>query len=118
KVGVAGRAYVVDPDGRLIAHPDISLVLRKTDMSQLAQVQRALAERPSASPESRAAESPQPLVAQDIEGRTGLSEHARVVPVGWIVFIEQPLEEAYAPIYQSFLRSGVILLVALVLAGF
>src|SRR6476660_2715050 len=30
-----GRAFVVDANGRLIAHPDISLVLRNTDMSQL-----------------------------------------------------------------------------------
>jgi signal transduction histidine kinase len=118
KVGVAGRAYVVDPDGRLIAHPDISLVLRKTDMSVLAQVQRALVERPSTSQKPLVAKSPEPLVTQDIEGRTVLSEHAYAVPVGWIVFIEQPVEEAYAPIYQSFLRSGAILLGALVLAGF
>ena len=38
-----GRAYVVDADGRLIAHPDISLVLRNTDMARLAQVQSARA---------------------------------------------------------------------------
>jgi hypothetical protein len=38
-----GRAYVVDAAGRLIAHPDISLVLRNTDMSQLAQVRSARA---------------------------------------------------------------------------
>src|ERR1700691_6126186 len=38
-----GRAYVVDAAGRLIAHPDISLVLRNTDMSQLAQVRSASA---------------------------------------------------------------------------
>jgi hypothetical protein len=37
-VGERGKAYVVDAQGRLIAHPDISLVLRNTDMSQLAQV--------------------------------------------------------------------------------
>src|SRR5271163_474524 len=43
KVGIHGRAYVLDAAGRLIAHPDISLVLRNTDMSQLPQVQSARA---------------------------------------------------------------------------
>ncbi|MBR0714345.1 ATP-binding protein [Bradyrhizobium liaoningense] len=42
KVGEHGHAYVVGPEGRLIAHPDISLVLRNTDMSRLPQVQAAL----------------------------------------------------------------------------
>ena len=43
KVGKHGQAYVVDEASRLIAHPDISLVLRKTDMSGLAQMQAARA---------------------------------------------------------------------------
>src|SRR5690348_8866530 len=42
KVGRHGYAYVVDRRGRLVAHPDISLVLRGTDMSKLAQVAAAL----------------------------------------------------------------------------
>src|SRR5882757_9248281 len=45
KVGERGHAYVVGAEGRLIAHPDISLVLRNTDMSKLLQVQAALAEQ-------------------------------------------------------------------------
>src|SRR5436309_748043 len=43
KVGERGHAYVVGAQGRLIAHPDISLVLRNTDMSKLLQVQAAQA---------------------------------------------------------------------------
>src|SRR5919107_2269006 len=47
KVGQRGHAYVVGSQGRLIAHPDISLVLRNTDMSKLTQVQAARAGRTS-----------------------------------------------------------------------
>ena len=43
RVGKHGQAYVVDEAARLIAHPDISQVLRKTDMSGLKQVQTARA---------------------------------------------------------------------------
>ncbi len=38
KIGQNGLAYVVDATGTLIAHPDISLVLKKTDMKALPQV--------------------------------------------------------------------------------
>ena len=111
KVGKFGQAYVVDEAARLIAHPDISQVLRKTDMSGLAQVQAA-----------RAAESSgltdQPLQGVDIAGRGVLSTYAEVKPPEWLVFAELPLDEAYAPLYDSALRSGIVILVALVLAIF
>jgi len=42
RVGDKGYAFVVDGKGRLIAHPDLSLVLRDTDFSQLPQVRQAL----------------------------------------------------------------------------
>jgi hypothetical protein len=82
KVGDKGDAYVVDAQGRLLAHPDISLVLRNTDMSHLAQVQAALA------PDS--ASSDQAQVAHDLNGRRVLTAYAPLAPLGWRVLVEQP----------------------------
>ena len=106
KVGAHGRAYVVDSDGRLIAHPDISLVLRNTDMSRLEQVRGARA--------GSATEAVQE--AEDIGGHKVLTAYAPVNPLGWFVFVETPIEEAYAPLYQSIERMGYVLLGALALA--
>ena len=106
KVGAHGRAYVVDSTGRLIAHPDINLVLRNTDMSRLAQVRGARAG--SATEAMREAD--------DIGGRKVLTAYAPVNPPGWFVFVETPIEEAYAPLYQSLKRMGYVLLGALALA--
>ena len=62
KVGEHGHAYVVGSQGRLIAHPDISLVLRNTDMSKLVQVQAALAEQQALAEQAeQAAQAAQPL---------------------------------------------------------
>jgi signal transduction histidine kinase len=106
KVGEHGRAYVVDSAGRLIAHPDISLVLRNTDMSRLAQVRGARA--------GSATEAVRE--AGDIGGHRVLTAYAPVKPLGWFVFVETPIEEAYAPLYRSILRTGYVLLGALALA--
>jgi signal transduction histidine kinase/ActR/RegA family two-component response regulator len=109
KVGKRGQAYVIDEAARLIAHPDISQVLRMTDMSGFAQVRAARVSETRDSPD-------QPLQGVDIKGRHVLSAHAEVTPPGWLVFAELPADEAYGPLYDSALRSGVIILVALALA--
>ena len=112
KVGQHGLAYVVDPQARLIAHPDISLVLRNIDLSQLSQV-RAARETQSEVPEDQAA-----AVYDDVQGHQVLSSSARVASLGWLAFVELPVEEAYAPLYASIRRSGALLVAALVLAAF
>jgi signal transduction histidine kinase len=104
-----GRAYVIDAAGRLIAHPDISLVLRNTDMSQFAQVQSARGAAAGSATE-------QVQEAEDIEGHKVLTASATVAPLGWRVFVETPIEEAYAPLYAAIERAGLVLLAALALA--
>ena len=110
KVGERGQVYVIDEHGRLIAHPDISLVLSNSDFSHLAQVRSALAA--SAALMSRQ----EPF--EGMEGNRVLAAHAVIAPLGWVVIVELPVAEAYAPIYASILRSGALLAAALGLAVF
>src|SRR5215831_8526995 len=109
KSGTRGHAYVVDSSGRLIADPDISLVLRNTDMSGLPQVRAARVPQ---------ADADEPFAAVDRQGKPVLSARATVTPLSWLVFVELPIDEAYAPLYSSIMRSAVLLLVALALALF
>ncbi len=111
KIGKAGHAYVVDAAGILIAHPDISLVLKKTDLAALPQVQAARAES-----REGGAEREEATVARNLQGRQVLTAHAAIAPLGWLVFVEQPLEEAYAPVYAAVLRTALLILAGIALA--
>ena len=73
----------IDTQGRLIAHTDIGLVLRNTDMTQLTQVRVARTDGAGAGSE-----------AEDIYGRDVLTAYAPVGSLGWLVFVEMPIEEA------------------------
>jgi len=108
KVGEHGHAYVVGSQGRLIAHPDISLVLRNTDMSQLAQVQAARADNRTAQAELQG--------TKNIQGQEVLTASAPIAPLGWTMFVELPVEEAYASLYQALQRLAVVLLAASIFA--
>jgi PAS domain S-box-containing protein len=103
------HTYVVDADGRLIADPNISLVLRNTDLSQLAQVRSA---RDIGTSKSGA----QIREATDIDGHKVLTAAAGIPQLGWLVFVETPIERAYAPIYAAIKRASLVLVGTLSLA--
>lgn len=108
KVGERGHAYVVGSQGRLIAHPDISLVLRNTDMSKLVQVAAAMSGNPDAV---------DPLQgSQNIQGQEVLTASAPISPLGWTMFVELPVKEAYASLYAALQRLSVVLLMASIFA--
>ena len=100
RIGKAGHALVVDGRGQLIAHPDISLVLKKTDLSKLDHVR--LARAGGATP-----------IARDLNGRAVLAASAPVEPLGWFVIVEQPLVEAFAPIRASIVRTAILALLGI-----
>ncbi|MBI3630550.1 MAG: GAF domain-containing protein [Candidatus Rokubacteria bacterium] len=110
KIGKAGRAYVVDSRGNLIAHPDISLVLQKTDLSSLPYF------RAAATAKAPGGEAETATIARDLQGHQVLTAYAPIAPLGWLVFVDLPLGEAFAPLYASMLRTGALLLVGLALS--
>jgi len=99
KIGEKGVAYILDAQGRVVAHPDMFVPvpgadgdkftvdpsLFQRDLSGLAQVQAALA---------AGSGPPQVRAARDINGRDVLSTSASVAGPGWHVFVELPLAEA------------------------
>jgi signal transduction histidine kinase len=103
-VGATGYAYLVDGTGVLVAHPDMSLVLQKRDLSELPQVRAA-----RAGPGSRDVVSE----TAGLKGDRALTSHAVIEPLGWLVFAEQPLAEAFAPLQGALVLSALFFVVGL-----
>lgn len=110
QVGREGKAWVVDRTGRLVAHPDISLVLSNMDLSQRV---RDIVERADAA-------AARGSVAASIEGLQGgrvLASYAEVAPLGWTVIVELPQSEADEPLWRALQRALWIALASLVLSA-
>jgi signal transduction histidine kinase/HAMP domain-containing protein len=108
RIGDKGKAYVVDRNGFLIADPDIDLVLRKTDLSNLAQVKAAN----EADNVGAAA-----MLSRNLSGTEVLTSVATIEPLSWKVFVEQPVAEVYQKLNASILRTSLLLLAGLAISA-
>ncbi|NOJ45746.1 adenylate/guanylate cyclase domain-containing protein [Bradyrhizobium archetypum] len=109
KVGKTGIAFVLDRPGRLIAHPDLSLVLRGAEEAT-SKPFRAV--RDAIGPSAGFA------TIRDAHGHGVAASAAPVQGPDWTVVAEQPLAEAYAPIYAALWRTAMLLAISTIFAGF
>jgi class 3 adenylate cyclase len=109
KVGETGHTFVLDGPGRLVAHPDISLVLRGADEATLAPFQAA---RQAVGPASTGF-----ATSRDAAGKPIAVAAAPVPGPDWTIVVAQPLSEAFGPIYAALWRTGGLLLVGAALAS-
>lgn len=98
-------AYVVDGDGRLIAHRDSSRVLQGHDLSQLPGVAAALAGRPAAG------------TYAGLEGERVIGAYQGLRQAGWFVLVEAPARQALSAAYRSTWFGAAAVLVTLVLGA-
>ena len=110
-IGRGAHAYVVDSNDKLIAHPDLRLVLEKRDLSAAPQVKAARAPRDGSSQDDQAF-----TIADGLQGGQMLAVHAAIPELGWLVFIEQPVEDTFAPLRAATVRSLIVLVLGLLLA--
>ena len=109
KQGRAGYAYAVTRAGDLIAHPDMSMVLQHRNVAHLNQVKAAF--QPALGLTQAKA-----VVADNLSGDRVFSSYALIPTLDWAVIVEQPVGEAYEPLYGSMLRTSSLVLVGLVVA--
>jgi two-component system, NtrC family, sensor kinase len=107
RIGTAGYAYAVDPRGVLIAHQDVNLVLRSPNFAELELPQVRAALR---------APTDGTMIGLDQDGTNVLSAFQTLDSLGWRVFVEQPLSDAFAPIEAAIWRTALLLVAFLILA--
>jgi adenylate cyclase len=107
-VGQSGDAFVLDRSGRVVAHPDISLVLRGDDDLPAARLK--------ALQQATIAGGGETADGTDAGHRTVIAAMAPIPGPDWMAFVEEPASEAFMPIRVALWRTGFLLLAGAVFA--
>ena len=108
-IGRTGMAFVLDRSGELVAHPDISLVLRGKDNPAAAPL-RALQVAATASGGGL-------VGGADTEGRSVSAAAKQIEGPDWTAIIALPVTEAYQPIRAALWRTAFLLLAGVAFAA-
>ena len=101
----------VDGKGRVIAHPDSSVVRKRTDVGHLKHVRAALDAHQRGVQTGSLVEA-----ARDINGAPVLGVFTLVPRLNWIVIVEQARSEALASLVRLALQIAIALLVGCFIA--
>ena len=108
-VGRSGDAFVLDRPGRLVAHPDISLVLRGEGDPSAVRLKQLR--------EAAVAGGGETAEGIDADRRSVIAAMAPIPGPDWMAFVEQPSAEALTPIRAALWRTGLLLLAGALFAA-
>jgi class 3 adenylate cyclase len=105
RIGETGHAIVVDDTGRLIAHPDISQVLRgKAGSGDFLRLKQVL-------------NTASAMVTTAIGGKAVVAAAAPVGKLGWTVIALQPASEAFASLRAAMWRALFLIAIGTVISA-
>jgi class 3 adenylate cyclase len=105
RIGGTGYAIVVDDPGHLIAHPDISLVLRgRASSGSFGRIKHLVGAASAAA-----------VITGD-KGKPVVALSVQAADVGWTVIAMQPVSEAFASIRAALWRSSILIVFGVLIA--
>jgi signal transduction histidine kinase len=104
--GHTGHVYVVNRAGDLLAHPQVNLVLERTNLAELAHVRSVL-------DSGAAGAGSEGTLTRNLKREQVFSSYATIPGLAWVVFVERPAEQVYQPLYASIRRTATLLMVGL-----
>lgn len=105
RIGETGYAIVVDDSGHLIAHPDISLVLRgRASSGSFGRIKHLVGAASAAA-----------VITGD-QGKPVVALSVQAADVGWTVIAMQPVSEAFASIRAALWRSSILIVFGVLIA--
>lgn len=110
RLGKMGFSYIVDDEGRLIAHPDFNLVLKGPNYSS----RKAIAALKANTANSL---KPDEFIYRNETGKEVISNGTKIQDLNWIVMVEQPVEEAFSQLnlLRTVLTGTILVSIILVL---
>lgn len=100
-MGETGYAFITDTLGAVLAHPDTLMVEERTDISDMEIVQKALALEHG-------------TMIYDYNGDRVFGSYAAVPSTGWAVVVRQTYDEAYSPVRNAIIQTGLIMVLVVI----
>ncbi|MEK7502993.1 MAG: ATP-binding protein [Patescibacteria group bacterium] len=119
--GLGGRVFIVNENGIVIAHPDLSYILSEKDLSSIPPIKEIISEKNDIVGAQRYSnENNEDVLGSALRIRIDLLDFRAPIPfpINWFVVAEQSADIVFAESFQLAIFSGLMMLLVMAAAVF